>query len=87
MGFLTCYAGDFPKLLDALADHGREIPDLLAHYEPPPEALQHHDHSAVGGVCVTPSGWRPLPVIRGRRGNPMWVAPPCQLRCARVAFS
>jgi S-formylglutathione hydrolase FrmB len=42
MGFLMTYASDFPKILDTLADHGRDIARLLAHYEAKPK-LTHDD--------------------------------------------
>ncbi len=37
MGFLMCYFGDFPKLLDTLAEHDGDIAKLLDHYERKPK--------------------------------------------------
>jgi len=42
MGFLMGYSGDFPKVLDTLAGHDRDIGKLLAHYEAKPK-LSHED--------------------------------------------
>lgn len=37
MGFAMCYMADFPKVLDTLAEHDRDIGKLLAHYEEKPK--------------------------------------------------
>ena len=42
MGFAMCYSADFPKLLDELAKHDRDIAELLRHYDEKPK-LDHND--------------------------------------------
>jgi len=37
MGFLACYASDFPDILDVLAKHDRSIDKLLTHFEELPK--------------------------------------------------
>jgi enterochelin esterase-like enzyme len=44
MGFMMCYMGDFPKLLDTLAEHDHSIAKLLEHYEEKPKLTHENLH-------------------------------------------
>jgi S-formylglutathione hydrolase FrmB len=54
MGFLMCYMSDFPKLLDTLAEHDRNIRRLLAHYEEKPK-LTHEDLHMLMAIAMAAS--------------------------------
>ncbi|NOY55426.1 MAG: enterochelin esterase [Actinobacteria bacterium] len=54
MGFAMCYSGDFPKLLDTLAEHDRDIAKLLAHYEAK-QKLTHDDMHMLMALAMAAS--------------------------------
>jgi S-formylglutathione hydrolase FrmB len=82
MGFLMCYMGDFPKLLDTLAGHDRDVATLLAHYDSKPK-LTHEDTHMLMAMAMAasydpdpggPKGIRlPVDVITGELDEFRWA--------------
>ena len=71
MGFLMCYAPDFPKLLDTLAEHDRDIAKLFAHYQEKPK-LNRDDLHMIMAMAMAAS-YDPDP------GAPMGIRLPVDL--------
>lgn len=82
MGFTMTYMGDFPKLLDTLAAHDRDIAKLLAHYETKPK-LDHNDLHMLMALAMAasydpdpsaPKGIRlPVDVFTGELDPERWA--------------
>ena len=83
MAFDLCYAPDFPKLLDTLADHGGDIAALLAHYEQKPKLTGDDLHMLMAMAMAAtydpdpdaPKGIRlPVDLHTGRLDPARWEA-------------
>jgi len=82
MGFLMCYMGDFPKLLDTLAEHNRSIADLLDYYQGKAK-LTHEDLHMIMVIAMAasydadltaPKGIRlPVDLITGELDEERWA--------------
>jgi enterochelin esterase-like enzyme len=82
MGFRMCYMGDFPKLLDTLAEHNRSIVSLLDYYESKPK-LTHDDLHIIMVIAMAasydpdpdaPKGIRlPVNLITGELDGTLWA--------------
>jgi enterochelin esterase-like enzyme len=82
MGFRMCYMGDFPKLLDTLAEHNRSIVSLLDYYESKPK-LTHDDLHIIMVIAMAasydpdpdvPKGIRlPVDLITGELDETLWA--------------